>query len=539
MDAGQDSVAARVAPAPPPGQHGPGRPGQGDRRAFVEPKGVEGIVGPGADRMHGPVHRVLPERRGRQRGVEPDRQARGLQQPIESAGVPFVTDPRLGHHQERPAAAHIVPHPLELPVGPRLRGVDEEEHVGTVDLRGGKIRYADQARAEALHQRRQHAVHPGRGFAVLVELRHVPIQVALFIGNDRSAAEVHLGRAQRDNERDQGGERHRPQGKPRRELLQWAVDIAGTLGLRGAPEARPARHPGCPAEHRRRREGVYQGGQHGQVPGQQPPHRVAPVPRRWDVEVRLIRGRLHGRPLGDHGQKVVPVGEDDQVEQVCAEDRGACVARAERARRGGLVQPSCAQCAHEHEEVQSGKARPDPQRPAAKGTGPPADRLADGVTGQPDARDCRVREPIDRQHGHRAGSHHEGLAISVAGSPTQCRHHEADRRHIVDAHGRHGEDRGGHRGAGQGSPLGQAERPARPARPQHHANSHPGQGMLQRAHEQTCRAGCDPRGQQSSARRHHDPRRRRAWVWLAGCAGVERIRPGRLLRRSVLPMFHA
>ncbi len=90
---------------------------------------------------------------GRRQGrvvAHPDR--RVAQDFGKAAARSAVEDARLGHHQQRAPLAHVVEQALKALLGPGLVRVDQQHHVGALEVCGQKVLAADQLAAQALDE---------------------------------------------------------------------------------------------------------------------------------------------------------------------------------------------------------------------------------------------------------------------------------------------------------------------------------------------------------------------------------------------------
>ena len=129
------------------------------------------------------VVRLLPIAGSRHGRIEADLHRQGLQHVVETAQRVAFVNRRLGHQQQRPAAADVVPNALERILRPRLIGMDQQQDVGLGEVLFREVLRLDELAAQALDKRRQHSVAAGdRGIVLRLE----PIEIAFFVGDESS-----------------------------------------------------------------------------------------------------------------------------------------------------------------------------------------------------------------------------------------------------------------------------------------------------------------------------------------------------------------
>ena len=216
VHAGQHRVLARIAPTATPDQDGPGRPWGVDRGARDHPETVPPVADPRYGRMGHGRDRVVPLPRHGDGSIEADLHPGLLQQLVERAGQLVLLDHGLSQHQQRTAPFHKVPNSVQPVVGPRVDGMDQKQHVGIVEVLLRELRGPLEAAAQAGDELGQHPVHPGRGLAVAVVDRLLPVEVARSVGDDLLAGEIRPAGCQRSQQRDH--DRH-DYGPPRDRVL--------------------------------------------------------------------------------------------------------------------------------------------------------------------------------------------------------------------------------------------------------------------------------------------------------------------------------
>ena len=211
--AGEHGVAAGIAPAPSPDHQRPRRPPRVDQRALAEPQPPAVVAQKRGRRVGQHVHRVLPEGRLADRGIEADGHRRPGEQLVETQRLALLLDPRLRHHQQRAAAADIAPEAIEPLLRPRLQRVDDHHDVGVGEVRVGQLGRADQLPAKAVHQHGEHAVGPLGVAAVFVVDRLLPVEIAAVVDHDLAARQFAADRREDGGEGNQHREGKAESGK--------------------------------------------------------------------------------------------------------------------------------------------------------------------------------------------------------------------------------------------------------------------------------------------------------------------------------------